>query len=493
VSTPPAGAGAAPLAIAFVTSEMTPFMKTGGLADVSAALPRALARLGHRVTVFLPRYPRIPFPPGDFAGSVHVPVDSIPRSAGFYRRVLEDRLEVVFIEHPPFYDRPNPYGPSGHEDYSDNHLRFAFLSRAALEYLRSRGQRPDIFHGHDWQAGLLPVYLKSFYWDDPALYRSPSVFTIHNLAYQGNFGHEALDILGLPWHFGSGDALGHQGGISFMKGGLMFSEVLTTVSPQYAREIQGPEMGYGLDAVLRMRSGDLVGILNGVDYGEWDPSHDPHIAAPYSAADLSGKRRCKLDLLARMGLPAEPDLPLVGVISRLVAQKGFDVVVEAWYDILQRPLRMVVLGTGDHALEQGLRLLAERAPDRFAVRFTYDEALAHQIEAGADMFLMPSRFEPCGLTQMYSLRYGTVPIVRATGGLVDTVEPWDPGTGTGTGFRFDNPDGTGLMWAIDQALRAFGDREAWTRLMRNGMEKDFSWDRSAALYVDAYRRALTKV
>jgi starch synthase len=472
---------------------MTPFMKTGGLADVSAALPRALARLGHRVTVFLPRYQRIAFPAGEFAGSVHVPVDSIPRSAGFYRRLLEDRLEVVFIEHPPFYDRPNPYGPSGHEDYGDNHLRFAFLARAALEYLRSRGQRPDIFHGHDWQAGLVPVYLKSFYWDDPALYRSPSVFTIHNLAYQGNFGPEVLDILGLPWHFGGGEALGHQGGISYMKGGLQFSEVLTTVSPQYAREIQGPEMGYGLDAVLRSRSGDLVGILNGVDYGEWDPGHDRHIAAPYSSGDLSGKRKCKLDLLQRMGLPKEPDLPLVGVISRLVAQKGFDVVVEAWYDLLQRPLRMVVLGTGDHAIEQGLRSLAERAPDRFAVRFTYDEALAHQIEAGADMFLMPSRFEPCGLTQMYSLRYGTVPIVRATGGLVDTVEPWDPDTATGTGFRFDNPDGTGLMWAIDQALGAFADEAAWARLMENGMKKDFSWDRSAALYVEAYRRALTKV
>jgi len=493
VSTPPSAGSAAPLSIAFVTSEMTPFMKTGGLADVSAALPRALARLGHRVTVFLPRYQRIAFPPGEFAGSVHVPVDSIPRSAGFYRRVLEDRLEVIFIEHPPFYDRPNPYGPSGHEDYGDNHLRFAFLARAALEYLRSRGQRPDIFHGHDWQAGLLPVYLKSFYWDDPALYRSPSVFTIHNLAYQGTFGPEVLDILGLPWHFGSGDALGHQGGISFMKGGLMFSEVLTTVSPQYAREIQGAEMGYGLDAVLRMRSGDLVGVLNGVDYGEWDPAHDRHLAATYSAHDLSGKRKCKLDLLQRMGLPAEPDLPLIGVISRLVAQKGFDIVVNAWWDILQRPLRMVVLGTGDHALEQGLRSLAERAPDRFAVRFTYDEGLAHQIEAASDMFLMPSRFEPCGLTQMYSLRYGTVPIVRATGGLVDTVEPWNPDTGTGTGFRFDNPDGTGLMWAIDEALRAFQDRKGWMRLMRNGMEKDFSWDRSAALYVDAYRRALTKV
>jgi starch synthase len=482
-----------PLQIAFITSEVTPFMKTGGLADVSAALPRALARLGHQVTVFLPRYARTPFPPGDFAGSVHVPVDASPRSAGYYRRTLEDGLEVVFIEHPPFFDRPHPYGPSSNEDYGDNRLRFAFLARAALEYLRSRGQRPDVFHGHDWQAGLVPVYLKSFYWDDPALYRSPSVFTIHNLAYQGIFGGDTLDVLGLPWHFASGEAMGHQGGVSYIKGGIQFSEMVTTVSPQYAREIQGPEMGYGLDGTLRGRGGDLVGILNGVDYGEWDPRHDKYIAAPYSAEDLSGKEKCKRDLLAAMGLPEAPSLPIVGIISRLVAQKGFDIVVDSWYDLLHRPIRMVVLGTGEPRLEQGLRSLAERAPDRFAVRLEYDEALAHKIEAGSDIFLMPSRFEPCGLTQMYSLRYGTPPVVRATGGLYDTVEPWDPATRRGTGFRFDNPDGTGLMWALDQALKAMKDRAAWKRLVRNGMEKDFSWDRSAEAYIAVYRRAMEKV
>ena len=484
---------APPLRIAFVASEMTPFMKTGGLADVSAALPRALARLGHEITLFLPRYARIPFPPGDFAGSVHVPVDSSPRSAGYYRRTLEEGLDVVFIEHPPFFDRPNPYGPSANEDYGDNRLRFAFLARAALEYLRSRGQRPDVFHAHDWQAGLVPVYLKSFYWDDPALYRSPSVFTIHNLAYQGTFGGDTLDVLGLPWHFASGEAMGHQGGISYMKGGIQFSEMVTTVSPQYAREIQGGEMGYGLDHTLRGRAPDLVGILNGVDYGEWDPRHDTHIAAPYSADDLAGKEKCKRDLLATMGLPAEPSLPILGIISRLVSQKGIDIVADAWYDLLQRPIRMVVLGTGEARLEHGLRALAERAPDRFAVRLTYDEGLAHKIEAGADIFLMPSRFEPCGLTQMYSLRYGTVPVVRSTGGLYDTVEPWDPATARGTGFRFENPDGTGLMWAVDQALATFKDPVAWEQLVRNGMEKDFSWDRSAEAYVSVYRRAMSKV
>jgi starch synthase len=492
LSTTPATAGASPLKIAFVTSEMTPFMKTGGLADVSAGLPRALGRLGHQVTVFLPRYGPIAFPPGEFAGSVHVPVDAVHRSAGFYRRQVAEGVEVVFVEHPPFFDRVHPYGVGNH-DYDDNRLRFAFLCRASLEYLRSRGQRPDVVQANDWQAGLVPVYLKAFYWDDPALYRTPSLFTIHNLAYQGNFGPDTLDVLGLPWHLGTGEAMGFHGGISYIKGGIEFSEMVNTVSPQYAREIQTPEMGYGLDGVLRARGGDLVGILNGVDYGEWDPRYDRHLAAHYGMEDLAGKERCRRDLLETVGLPTTPDMPIVGVISRLVPQKGFDIVVGAWYDLLQRPLRMVVLGTGDPAVERGFRALAERAPDRFAVRLAYDEALAHKIQAGSDVFLMPSRFEPCGLTQMYALRYGSVPVVRATGGLVDTVEPWDPATGRGTGFRFDMPDGTGLIWALDQALAAWRDRDTWPTLVRNGMSRDFSWERSAEAYVDVYRRAQSKL
>jgi starch synthase len=481
------------LHIAFVTSEMVPFVKTGGLADVSASLPKALARLGHRVTVFLPRYGSIPYPPGEFVGSLHVPVDSVHRSAGFFRRSLGEGLEVVFVEHAPFFgSRPNPYG-EGNRDYEDNRLRFAFFSRAVLEFYRSRGDRPDVFHGHDWQAGLLPVYLKSFYWDDPTVQRTPTVFTIHNQAYQGNFPRDTVDVLGLPWHLAAREALEFHGGINYMKGGVLFSELLNTVSPTYAREIQGPEMGYGLDGVLRGRSGDLVGILNGVDYDEWDPRNDPHIARTYGPDDLAGKAACKADLLRTMGLPEDPDLPVVGIISRLVHQKGFDIVVGAWYDLLQRPLRMVVLGTGEPAVEHGFAELARRDPDRFAVRFAYDNALAHKIEAGAEIFLMPSRFEPCGLTQMYSLRYGTVPVVRATGGLADTVEPYDAAAQTGTGFRFDYPDGTGLMWALDQALAAYGDRKAWTGLMRRGMARDFSWERSAEQYVDLYRRARERV
>ena len=307
--------------VAFVTSEMVPYVKTGGLADVSGALPKALVKLGHRVTVVLPRYRQVPFPPGEFAGSVHVPVDAISRSAGFYRSLRDDGVEVVFVEHPPFYDRDALYG-----DYGDNALRFAFLSRAALEYFRSRAERPDVFHAHDWQTGLVPVYLKAFYWDDPTLYRSPCLFTIHNVAYQGIFGSDVVSSLGLPWNLGTASGLEFHGNVSFLKGGVFFSELVNTVSPTYAREIQGPEHGFGFEGVLRARVDDLVGILNGVDYDEWDPAKDRHIAKSYSAADLGGKKACKADLLRAFGLPEFPDLPVVGIISRLVWQKGFDIV-----------------------------------------------------------------------------------------------------------------------------------------------------------------------
>jgi starch synthase len=476
------------LHVVFVTPEMAPYAKSGGLADISSALPKALVRMGHRVTVVLPRYASIPFPPGEFSGSVHVPVDGMPRSAGFYRTRTEAGVDVVFVEYPPFYDRPVLYG-----DYGDNRLRFAFLARAALEYFRSRGDRPSVFHAHDWQTGLVPVFLKSFYWDDPTLYRMPSVFTIHNVAYQGQFGTDTIGVLGLPWNLGTAFALEHHGSISYLKGGTVFAEIVNTVSPTYAVEIQGPEHGFGFDGVVRSRAGDVVGILNGVDYDDWDPRADRLIARPYSPDDLSGKTACKADLLRAFGLPEFPDLPLVGVTSRLVWQKGFDIVAGAWWDFRHRPLRLVVLGTGDHGVQEGLRHLQQQDPDRFSVRFAYDEGLAHRVMAGCDMFLMPSRSEPCGLTQMYALRYGTIPIVRATGGLVDTVEPYDAGKGTGTGFRFDTPDGTGLMWAVDQALAAWKNRKAWTALMRRAMAREFSWQRSAGEYVDLYRRAMGKV
>ncbi len=474
------------LHVVFAASEMVPYMKTGGLADVVGALPKALARLGHRVTVFLPRYAPIAFPPGAFLGAVHVPLDTPARSAGYYAAEPYPGVRVVFVEHPPFFDRATPYGDD-RGDWPDNRLRFAFFARSVLEFFRSRGERPDVFHAHDWQTGLLPVYLKAFYWDDPTLHRLPTVFTVHNLAYQGHFGLDTLDVLGLPWNLGTSHGLEYHGGVNFMKGGLLFAEKVTTVSPQYAREIQGKEKGYGLDGVLRERARDLVGIVNGVDTDEWDPASDKALPQTYSVDDLAGKAACKSLLLREFGLPEYPDLPLLGVTSRLVGQKGFDIVTEAWWDVLQRPVRLVVLGTGEPSIREGFARMAERAPDRVGVRFAYDPRLAHLIVGGADLFLMPSRDEPCGLSQLYAMRYGTPPIVHAAGGLVDTVEPWDAAARTGTGFRFDTPDGTGLIWALDQALAAWHDKGAWRALQRNGMQRDFSWEASARAYERLYR------
>jgi starch synthase len=477
--------------VVMVASEMAPFAKTGGLADVVGALPKALGRLGHRVSVVLPLYRGIDPRGGERLGELPLAGDPLGRSAGIVARDLGDGVRVLLVEQPYLFDRAGLYGEAN-RDYPDNHWRFALLAAAALEYQRSRGERPDVFHCHDWQAGLVPVLLKTRYAEDPVLARCATLFTIHNLAYQGRFPLETIAALGLPWHLATTEALEFHGDMSFMKGGLLFSEVLSTVSPQYATEIQGAEMGAGFDGVLRARSADLFGILNGVDYEAWDPSHDPHIARRYSREDLSGKRECKRALLREYGLAEEPELPLLGVTSRLVAAKGLDIVTASWWDLFQRPLRMVVLGSGEPAIEDGFRALAARAPDRFGVRLGYDEPLAHRIEAGADAFLVPSRYEPCGLTQLYSLRYGTPPIVRTTGGLADTVEPFDPATGRGTGFRFDMPDGTGLIWAIDQMLAAYGDPAAWQRLMRNGMARDFSWDRSAEGYVALYELARSK-
>ncbi|MEO8501486.1 MAG: glycogen synthase GlgA [Vicinamibacteria bacterium] len=478
--------------IVFASSEMAPWAKTGGLADVAAALPKALAERGHEVICFLPRYGTIPFPPGRFIGSVHVPVDSLQRSAGFYERELAPNLRVIFVEHPPFFDRNGIYGDSN-GDFGDNEFRFAFFCRAVLEFCRSRGYRPDVFHAHDWQTGLLPVYLKAFYVDDPTLHHVPTVFTIHNLAYQGVYSAATLGPLGLPDSLVTEDALEWNGNICYMKGGLLFSEVVTTVSPTYAREIQTPGFGVGLDRVVRSRAADLVGILNGVDYEEWDPRHDPHIAAPYDETDHTGKATCKRAVLQEFGLDTDPDVPLVGIISRLVHQKGFDLVAEAREDFLGRPVRMVVLGTGDPDVEEGLREFVRRDPRRFGVRFQYDAGLAHRIEAGCDMILMPSRFEPCGLTQMYSMRYGTIPIVRATGGLADTVEPFNLRLKTGTGFVFEQADGTGLVWALDQALAAYAKPGPWTVLMQNAMRRDFSWGLSAERYEAVYSLAGSSV
>jgi len=466
--------------ILMVASEAAPFAKTGGLADVVGSLPAALAALGHEVAVLMPRYARVDL---RFAKRVY---DLLPIWLGLDRYdtslyLIEQETPFYFLDCPPLYDRPGLYGEAG-EDYPDNHIRFAVLAQAALEFSR-RLWRPDIIHGHDWQAGLAPVYLSTKFACDPTLIAIRTLFTIHNVGYHGLFPPEVLGPIGLT---DTGvfvpDGLEFFGKVSFLKGGIAFANALNTVSPTHAREIQTPEYGFALDGALRARSDVLSGILNGVDYSEWDPETDRHLAAHYSPGDLSGKQACKQDLLREFGLPGEAmDAPLIGIVSRFTSQKGADLIAEVADGLVDLGFFLVALGTGEPQYEELFLAMTARHPGRIAVRIGYDNALAHKIEAGADLFLMPSRYEPSGLNQMYSLKYGTVPLVRATGGLDDTIEP-------GTGFKFWPYSADALYRALQAAREAFADPEGWRAMMRAGMAKDFSWKVSAAEYAGLYER-----
>jgi starch synthase len=463
--------------ILMVTSEASPFAKTGGLGDVLGALPAALARRGEEVAVVLPRY-----------RSAHIPASEriwyeLPVFLGPHRFVsaIDQRIyhgvRYLFVDCPPLFDRNGIYSESG-ADYTDNHIRFGLLTRAAIEISRYIF-RADVFHAHDWTAGLLPLFLRGLS-NDPTFYGAKSVMSIHNLGYQGDFPPDVLGDLGLDRTVFHTEGLEFYGRANFLKAGIVWADAVTTVSPTYAREIQTPEFGFGLDGLLRSRAYKLTGILNGVDYAEWDPREDPHLPARYSAEDLSGKRECKLALLSELGLPVNPDRPLIGIVSRFVHQKGFDLLGELAPLLADQDVAFAVLGSGETNVEDMFRFFGQVRPDKFGVRIGYDNALAHRIEAAADMFLMPSRYEPSGLSQMYSLRYGTVPIVRATGGLEDTVDDE-------TGFRYRGYAPSALLAAIREAVEAFKDQESWHLRMRRGMAKDFSWDVSAARYQDLYR------
>ena len=474
--------------ILMVASEAIPWAKTGGLADVLGALPRALARLGHQADVVIPRYRNITA--GQPAGRLSVAIGARVADAPAY--VLEnDGVRMVFVDQPAYFDRPSLYG-DGNRDYPDNAQRFAFLARAALEWSVHQGRRYDIVHAHDWQAGLVPVLLGTSFSRHPVIGGTPCVFTIHNLAYQGTFPAERLPALGLGRELMRIDALEFFGQVSFLKGGINFSRLITTVSPRYAQEIQTPEFGFGFDGILRFRSRDLLGILNGIDYDQWDPERDVHLPAPYSASNLKGKEAAKRAVLETFGLPVTPEAltrPLVGMVSRMVDQKGFDLIAAAAGELARLDASFVVLGTGDRRYEDMWRAMAARYPDRIGARIGFDEGLAHLVEGGADLFLMPSRFEPCGLNQMYSLRYGTVPVVRATGGLYDTVRNYDPWTRDGNGFTFDEYSPQALLGTLRWALDIYKNRDAWRGIQLAGMREDNSWDASARKYVDIYRRA----
>ncbi len=478
--------------IFFAASECVPFAKTGGLADVVGALAPELAKLGHDVTVFLPLYAgarrRIEGELRTAAGSIAIPFQDHDRLAGIVDGGRRGGAQVYFVDCPELFDRPGLYGEKG-KDYSDNAERFALFSRAVLEAAKLLGA-PDVFHVHDWQAALIPVYLRTVYASDPALRRAGVVLTIHNAGYQGRFPPITTERLLLPWEIFTPDKLEHFDTFNFLKGGLVYADILTTVSRKYAEEIQTPEFGEELDSVLRGRAADLRGILNGVDYAEWNPATDRHLAANYTPENLEGKAACRSDLLQVLGLSkVRPAAPILGIVSRFAIQKGFDLVEQIAGALSEREVAVVVLGSGEPAYEKFFRDWAYWNRSKVAVRIGYDERLAHKVEAGADIFLMPSRYEPCGLNQIYSLKYGTVPVVRSTGGLDDTIEEWNPWQGSGTGFKFKGLSAAALLATVDRALGAFADRQGWKRLMRNGMARDYGWERPAREYAAAYEEA----
>jgi len=474
--------------IAFVASECVPFSKTGGLADVVGALPRALAGLGHQVSVYVPRYRQTKLTdPQTVVRSITVPFDDKYRFCSVVTAGSTSGVHFYFVDYPPFFDREALYGTSA-GDYPDNAERFALFSRAVLEASKVLGV-PHVFHCHDWQSALVPVMLRTLYAEDPAFRDVGTVFTIHNMGYQGLFPPEILPLLMLPWDLFTISKMEFFGQVNFLKGALVSSDFVTTVSKKYSLEIQTTEYGFGLEGVLRNRAATVTGILNGVDYDEWSPQTDKFVAARYSPQDLTGKDACRQDLLNAFGVVgADPSLPVIGIVSRFAAQKGFDLISQVMDRLAREEMIVVALGAGDRAYEEMFLRLNKQFPNKIAVKVAYDNAIAHKIEAGSDMFLMPSKYEPCGLNQIYSLKYGTVPIVRATGGLDDTIEPWDARTGKGTGFKFSEYTGEALLATVKQALQAFRDRSSWQTLMRNGMSRDFSWGASAREYGKIYDR-----
>jgi starch synthase len=467
-----------------VSSEAAPWAKTGGLADVVGALPSALRDFGDEAAVVIPRYGNIDLTTARRVYD-HLPIHLGPTryDTSIYQAAGE--FPIYLVDCPSLFDRNGFYGEAG-VDYPDNHIRFAVFARAALGVARYIFP-PDILHCHDWQAGLIPAYLRSTFAGDPTFAGVKTLFTIHNLGYQGLFPPAALLDAALDAALFHMNGLEFFGRVSYVKAGISFADALSTVSPTYAREIQTPEYGFGLDGALRARAGVLSGILNGVDYREWSPDVDPLIPARYSVDDLSGKRVCKAQLLQEFGLPVDAiDRPLAGIVSRFTRQKGTDILAEVAADIVAEGLYLVALGSGDPEYEAFFQSMQADHPGQIAVKLGFDNGLAHRIEAGSDMFLMPSAYEPCGLNQMYSLRYGAVPVVRATGGLNDTIEE-------GTGFKFVEYSGQALLGAVRAAAAAFSDPDVWAAIVRRGMQQDFSWKTSAAAYSGLYRQLLGSV
>lgn len=480
--------------ILFATSEAHPLIKTGGLADVSGSLPVALQQDGHDVRLVLPAYRQVLAKLEHINVIAHLDIFTAPETVRILEATLPNSdVTVWLVDAPTLFDRDGgPYATTTGDDWEDNGWRFAVFGRTVVELAMDRAElqwRPDVVHGNDWQCGIAHALLHL----EP--HRPASIFTIHNLAYQGLFSRAVFDGLLVPPQLWSPDGMEFYDRVSFIKGGLSYADRITTVSPTYAQEIRHAEFAYGLEGLLTHRAGKLVGILNGIDYGDWNPETDAHIEHHYSAENLDGKQLNKQSLQNHFELPNE-DVPLFGLVGRLVGQKGIDLVIEALPDLLERGAQIVILGSGEKRFEKALLALAEQHPGQIGVHIGYDETLAHRIEAGADIFLMPSRFEPCGLNQLYSLRYGTLPMVRRTGGLADTVvdsNDQNLADGSATGFVFNHPNSAELIVTINRAITLYRDNpKGWQQVMKTGMNKDFSWERSAARYGELYDEALSE-
>ncbi len=446
---------------------MAPFAKTGGLADVAGSLPLALGRLGIEVMVLMPKY----------------------RGIEFSEKRLSDHVQVHFIEHEPFFNRSGLYGHQD-SDYADNLDRFSYFSRECLTAAKRLGFKPDVAHAHDWHASLIPVLLKTEFLADDFFKQTKSLLTIHNLAYQGVFAASEYKKIGLSQELFSVAGFEFYGMVNLLKAGLLFADRLNTVSPAYAKEIQTVEFGCGLEGVLRQRKNKLSGILNGIDTQAWNPATDTKLSAGYSAESLAGKKICKASLQKKYGLEVNPQIPLLAVVSRLAHQKGLDLIAQALPDLISSPLQLVILGDGDADYRRLFERLGRDYPAQVKVSLGFQVMAAHEIYAGADLFLMPSQFEPCGLGQLISMRYGTIPVVRATGGLKDTVIDADQDPKKGNGFSFDLFDSKSFLSAVNRAMKAYRDQERWNLLMTCAMKCNFSWDESAKKYEQLYREAV---
>jgi starch synthase len=477
--------------VLIASPEIFPFVKTGGLADVTGALPKALKKLGAEVRVILPKHKGIE------EGKFPMEYKNLKITCQISQSVVEgeivesgyDGVKVYLVEKDEYYYRDYLYStPDG--DYLDNAERFIFFAKSILEAIKVTGFVPDVLHCNDWETALAPVFLKTIYRDDPVLKKISTVFTIHNLGYQGIFWHHDMHLLNIGWEYFTPDYLEFFGNINFLKGGIIFSDIISTVSKKYSEEIQTPEFGYGLDGILSMRKKDLFGIINGIDYQDWNPEKDEFLPARYSTDAMKNKAVCKKALQEAFGLPADPSIPLIATISRLADQKGFDLISSGLEEMLALGTQYVILGTGERKYHEVFTELAKEFPSSFSVKIAYDNRLAHLIEAGADMFLMPSRYEPCGLNQLYSLKYGTIPVVRGVGGLEDTIIDYNLEPDKGTGFKFYEYTEEAMFDALERALKVYRDGPAWKSLTKRCMTADFSWERSAKEYLELYERAI---